>query len=163
MGCFQSRDDQPYWIWPLWRHMFNLSVSANRLFTFRVERKDFWLSSLLHGWYLVSITSIIGEWQNCIFCNLSSKNGFKRDMRCLSKFSTASSNKRKSGHTMGRNRLHWLKCKKICVETTINAPPTLNNCKLLLVIIICFYIRVFVNRLKLYVKIVVSVQNQFQK
>ena len=30
------------------------------------------------------------------------------------------------------------------METTIKAPPTLNNCKLLLVIIICFYIRVFV-------------------
>ena len=88
MGCFQSRDEQPYCIWPLWRHMFNLSVSANRQFTFRVERKDFWLSSLLHGWYLVSITSLIGEWQNCIFYNLSSKNGFKRDMRCLSKLRT---------------------------------------------------------------------------
>ena len=77
--------------------------------------------------------------------------------------STASSNKRKNGHMTGRNRLHWLKCKNICVETTIKAPPTLNNCKLLLVIIICFYVRVFVNRLKLYVKILVSLQNQFQK
>ena len=163
MECFQSRDQQPYWIWPLWRHEFNLFVSANRRLNFRVERKDFWLSSLLHVSYRVSITSIIGEWQNCIFCNLSSKNRFKRDVRCFSKFSTASSNKRKNDHTMGRNRLHWLKNNNICVETTIKAPPTLNNCKLLLVIIICFYIRVFVNRLKLYVKIVVSVQNQFQK
>ena len=33
-------------------------------------------------------------------------------MRCLSKFRAASSNKRKSGHTMGWNRLNWLKFKK---------------------------------------------------
>ena len=71
-------------------------------------------------------------------------------MRCLSKFSTTSSNERKSGHTMGRNRFNWLKFKK----------PD----HLLLVVMIFLLIKECLKLiLKLHVTIVASLQNQFEK